>query len=291
MAENGASTKSIRLGSALRVERERQNVSLSDFAAKTGVSKGHLSKIENGHVLPKEHQVAKMLTLLDVTGERYDEIIGLLNGADAPEWTASTLGERDAMNAALTDFEAGAAEIVDGALVVAPGLAQVAEYARAIMSGGTVPRSEINTRVATRMGRAAIIDPNRTDDPVKYTAFLDEAVLHKLIGGPAVMVKQLKFLLRMAKWPNVTIRVIPNSAGWYPGLAGAFSMIKPRDPDALTVVFTETRRTGQILHAREDIEEYDRTILAGQGAAMSPTDTEELIAAIIEKMGQQSEVT
>lgn len=291
MAENGASTKSIRIGSALRVEREREGHSLGDFAAKSGISKGHLSKIENGHVLPKEHQVAKMLTLLDVKGERYDEIIGLLNGAEATEWTASTLGERDAMNAALTDFEVGAREIVDGALVLGPGLTQNADYTRAIMSGGTVPRSEINARVTMRMGRAAIIDPNRTDNPASYTALLDEAVLHKQIGGPIVMVKWLQFLLRMAKWPNVTIQVIANTAGWYPGLAGAFSMIRPRDPEALTVVYTETRRTGQILHAREDIEEYDRTILAGQGAAMSPTDTEALIAAVIEKMGQQSEVT
>lgn len=272
------------LGSALRFERQQHGDSLSDFALKLEISKGHLSKIENGHVFPKEHQVAKMLTLLEVKGERYDQILGLLNGSDPAEWTATTLGEREAMNSALIGFEAGAKRIVDNALVIAPGLIQVPDYTRAIMSGGTVPASEIHTRVTQRMGRTAVIDPNRTDDPALYEAFIDQAVLRKRVGGKDVTIKQLKFFLRVAKWPNATVRVIPDSAGWYPGMSGAFSKIDPREPDDLTVVYMETRRSGQILHLPEDMEEYDNTIAAGLKAAMSPTDTEELIAAAIEEM-------
>jgi transcriptional regulator with XRE-family HTH domain len=291
MSKNAASTKWLQIGAALRVERERQRHSLSDFATKAGVSKGHLSKIENGKVPLKEHQLAKMLTLLEVTGERYDEIIGLLQNADAAEWTATEVGDRDAMNSALADFEARASSIVDNALAIVPGLIQHPEYTRAIMSSGFVPPSEISARVAMRMGRSSVIDPNRTDEPAQYTAYLDEAVLRKRVGGTTVMVKQLRFLQKVAAWPNTTIRVIPDSIGWYPGMTGAFSKINPRDPDNLTVVYLETRRSGQILHLDEDMEEYDRVIVAAQRAAMSPDETTKLIAAAIEGMEQLHEVT
>lgn len=286
MSKNSASTKWLQIGAAVRVERQARQITLADFAQLAGFSKGHMSKIENGQVPLKEHLVAKMLTLLRVKGARYDEIIKLLDNADAAEWTATEVGDRDAMNKALIDFEARAGEIVDSALAIVPGLIQVPEYTRAIMSSGFVPSAEIAARVAMRMGRSSVIDPQRSDTPAKYTALLDEAVLRKRVGSATVMVKQLRFLMNVASWSNATIRVIPDSAGWYPGMTGAFSKINPRDPDDLAVVYLETRRSGQILHLDEDMEEYDRTIVAAQRAAMSPDDTAKLIAAAIEWMEQ-----
>lgn len=286
MAENKASAKSAKIGAHLRAEREERKLTLTAFADEVGISKAHLSRIETGLSPVKVEDVARMLTLLGVKGDRFEQIIGMVNGDENPHgWTATSLSEQAAMNAALVDFEAGARSITDGALVLIPGLLQRPDYTRAVMSGGTVPRSEINTRVAMRAGRTAVIDPGRTNKPVTYKALIDEAALRKHIGGREVMVDQLKFLHTIAtEWKNATILVVPDEAGWYPGMSGAFSMIEPRDDAALSIVYLETRRTGQILDHTEDLAEYARTVEAGEAAAMSKDDSAGRIATAIAEM-------
>lgn len=45
------------------------------------------------------------------------------------------------------------------------------------------------------------------DPPLQYSAILDESVLRRRIGGPAVMHEQLAHLAEVAKLPNVTLQV------------------------------------------------------------------------------------
>jgi len=40
-------------------------------------------------------------------------------------------------------------------------------------------------------------------------AVVDESVLHRVVGSPAVMQAQLERLLELSDLPNVTLRVIP----------------------------------------------------------------------------------
>ncbi|MFB9687724.1 helix-turn-helix domain-containing protein [Amycolatopsis plumensis] len=286
MAENKASAKSAKIGAHLRAERVQRDVTLTAFADEVGISKAHLSRIETGISPVKVEDVARMLTLLGVRGERFDQIVAMVNGDEAQHgWTATTLSEQAAMNAALADFEANAATITDGALVLLPGLVQDSGYTRAIMSGGTVPAHEISARVAMRAGRGAVIDPNRTRRPVTYKALIDEAALRKCIGGREVMADALRFLHKIAtEWSNATIRIVPDRAGWYPGMTGAFSMIEPRDKAALSIVHLGTRRSGQILDQSEDLAEYARTVDAGEAVALSKDESAERIATAIEEM-------
>ncbi|MGW4525205.1 helix-turn-helix domain-containing protein [Amycolatopsis sp. NPDC004378] len=286
MAENKASAKSAKIGAHLRVEREDRNITLTAFANEVGISKAHLSRIETGQTPVKVEDAARMLTLLGVNGDRFDEIIGMVHGDETQHgWTATTLSEQAAMNAALADFEANAASITDGALVLLPGLTQDSGYTRAVMSGGTVPAHEISARVAMRAGRGAVINPHLTRRPAKYKALIDEAALRKQIGGREVMADALRFVYTIATtWDNATILIVPDSAGWYPGMTGAFSMIEPRDTDALSIVHLGTRRSGQILDRDEDLAEYRKTAKAGEAAALDEVESAQRIAAAIEEM-------
>lgn len=286
MADNRPTTKGIRLGRTLREARESTGVTLTAFAEQVGIDKGQLSKIENGKTRrpPTEQEVARILGALGINGDEYDRIMAMARGADADQWTATTLSDRELMNSAVIDAEAAAAEITAGALILIPGLAQKLSYARAIMSSGTVPRAEISTRVAVRVGRSNVIDPDRTAQPARYIAIIDEAALHRQVGGPDVMIEQLKYLQQMATWDNTDIRVVPFTAGWYPGASGAFELIEPRDPSDLPLVYLENRSSGQLLHADEDVAEYREAVAAGLRAAMKPAESLELIAAVINEM-------
>lgn len=285
MAENtAASMKAVKLGAALRQERDATGTALRKFAPQVGMSPAHLSRIENGHALPTRDTVGRILAKLDVNGDRYSEIVGMLDGADAPQWVATGIADQALQSAAMVEFEANAATIYEVATLLFPGLLQVASYARAIMSRGTVPRGEVATRVATRMGRRDVIDPARTANPAHFTAILDEAVLQRVIGSPAVMVEQLEHLLKVAAWDHADVRVLRLAdADWHPGLSGPFSLIEPRG-DGFPIVSIGSRRASLILHSDEDVAEYRESVDAVLRAALSQADTTDLIAAAIEEM-------
>jgi len=58
------------------------------------------------------------------------------------------------------------------------------------------------------------------------TVALDEALVRRPVGGPAVMAGQLRFLADMAAQPNICLREVPYAAGRHPGLAtSAFTLL------------------------------------------------------------------
>ncbi|MEV6879719.1 helix-turn-helix transcriptional regulator [Amycolatopsis sp. NPDC051128] len=280
--DNATSSKALRLGAAIRQERSATGVSLSEFARTIGMAKSRLSNIENGHAVPKEHELGTILTRLNVTGARYSEIVGLLDGADAAQWVATSLADQARQHAAYVDFEQNAAQIVENGPLLIPGIMRTGDYTRAIMSsGGTVPPEQISTRVATRLGRRAVIDPDERAEPARLVALIGEPAIRRVIGGRDVMVKQLRHLLKVGKWENVDLRITA-SEGWGPDLEGAFTLIEPRTAGTPAIVFLETRRSGLILHREEDVAAYRDAVELVLQEAMSPEESAELIASVID---------
>ncbi len=82
---------------------------------------------------------------------------------------------------------------------------------------------------------------------------VDEAVLHREVGGPKVMHDQLIHLAELADRPNITVEVIPYSAGAHSGLLGAFAIAE--FTDAPPVAYLASAAGGQIAE--------DRSVVAG----------------------------
>ena len=79
---------------------------------------------------------------------------------------------------------------------VVPGLLQTAEYAHAIheaaipeVSTPELTPDVIDQRVEVRIRRQALLTKEM---PLEFSAVLDEAVLHRLVGGESVMRAQLE---------------------------------------------------------------------------------------------------
>ncbi|MFF4600534.1 helix-turn-helix domain-containing protein, partial [Amycolatopsis sp. NPDC001370] len=270
------------LGAALRKAREERGVSLRSVAKDLGIDPSTLSRWEAGKRVPPPADIARILGHLGIDNSRYDEIMGMLDGVDATQWLAISLPEQRQQNSALLDFEATANTITEVAPLLIPGLVQTRGYARAIMSGGTVPADEINTRVATRLGRRDVVSADRPD-PANLVALIGEAALRQEIGSAEVMVEQLEYLLRVAAWDHVDLRVMPFTSGWHPALEGPFTLIDPRD-DGFPIVFLENRRSGLILHQEADVTAYREAVGVVLEVAMSPEASAELIADVIKGM-------
>ena len=103
-----------------------------------------------------------------------------------------------------------------------PGLLQTPGYARAVLA--TRPNTaedEIDNLVAARLARQAILTREDPPPPLLW-ALIDEGVLHRPVALDEVMHDQLMYLVEMSRRPNITIQVVPYSAGGHTGLLGAF---------------------------------------------------------------------
>jgi transcriptional regulator with XRE-family HTH domain len=105
--------------------------------------------------------------------------------------------------------------------ILIPGLLQTDEYARALFLAAGEDDERAEELVAARMDRQAILDQAR---PPHVVAVLDEAVLHRLIGTPAVMHDQLTHLAGLSERPNVLVEIVPGSTGANAGLSGGFQL-------------------------------------------------------------------
>jgi hypothetical protein len=104
-----------------------------------------------------------------------------------------------------------------------PGLLQTEEYARAVLAAAhpASPETEVERLVSARMDRQAILD--QAEPPLLWV-ILDEGVLIRPVGGPAVMRDQIERLVKAARQPRIVLQVVPCGAGAHAGLAGQFAI-------------------------------------------------------------------
>jgi hypothetical protein len=179
----------------------------------------------------------------------------------------------------LIDFENKAIRIQNYEALVIPGLVQTDEYCRAYIQGDnpTLSEAELNNLVASRMARQTLL--TRKDGP-QYIAVIHETALRMPVGDPGVMARQLTHLLAMAARPNITVRVVPTSAGAHAGLRGSFVILEFANEPAL--VFVENQDTGLFLEEDADLAGYRQALRNILAVSLAPGATAELIAGIAE---------
>jgi Domain of unknown function (DUF5753) len=121
-------------------------------------------------------------------------------------------------------LEAEAAGIKYYQSTIVPGLMQTSDYVRSIHEA-SIPKiapERIDELIEVRLTRQKLL----TESPsVRVEAVFDEAVLHRVVGGPPVMRAQLEHLAAVASLPNVTIQVIPYSVGAHPAMDSTFNIL------------------------------------------------------------------
>jgi hypothetical protein len=113
-----------------------------------------------------------------------------------------------------------------------PGLLQTKEYARAVFRGFLVDNEEIDKRVEVRMARQERLTGANAP---QHWIVLNESVIRRVVGGPETMRAQLDRLIEASHLPNVTMQVLPFTAGAHPAMDGAFVILgfpEPADPDS-----------------------------------------------------------
>lgn len=245
------------------------------------MSHAAVSRWENGHRHPRPEDVASILTALGVGGDEREQLLDLARQPDQRQWLSIGMTEQQRQLAALLEYEAQASAITAVSPLLIPGMLQTAGYARSVMRAAQVPAEEVETRVHVRLGRR---DALTRPDPVHLTAVIGEGALQQQTdGGPAVMLEQLRHLLRVAEMPTVNIQVLPTRCPWNPALEGPFIIIEFAGADP--VVHLENRRSGLFLHEVDDVDAYRTAVELVLRAAMSTEESVALIAREAEMIG------
>jgi transcriptional regulator with XRE-family HTH domain len=247
MAEDGfgAAVSPLRVfGAMLRYYRTRAGLSQTDLGVRVHFSGDLVSKVEMGQRIATEDFTAACDAVPELnTAGALAELRGLMHEAiknrALPGWFADW-ARKEAQATILRSFE----------MVVVPGLLQTEDYARALLTGrigsGT---DDIGEKVAARMERQAILD---RDSPPELWVVIDEAVLHRRVGGAHIMREQINHLTEAARRPSIVIQVIPAAVGVHDGFPGAGFVIADF-ADAPRVAYQDTAVRGQIIEDADDI--------------------------------------
>ncbi|GAB3422145.1 helix-turn-helix transcriptional regulator [Flindersiella endophytica] len=124
------------------------------------------------------------------------------------------------------------------AVVLLPALFQTPAYARAVLEGN-------EDRVTARLDQQRILDK---DDPPTLRYVLDQHVLERPIGGPAVMAEQTAHLEGLVTSGRAHIFICPSGA-----VASVIAPFELATVDDDSLGFLEAETHGFVLNKRQDV--------------------------------------
>lgn len=277
----GPTVLRILLGSQLRKLREANGVTREAAGWEIRASESKISRMELGRVGFKERDVADLLTLYGVHDKTEREaLLALARQANTQGWWQRFSDVLPSWFSAYLGLESSAGMIRTYEVQFVPGLLQSREYARAVVmiGHGAAGLDEIDRRVDVRMARQQLL--TRPGAPHLW-AVLDEAVLRRPIGGATVMRTQIAALIDATKLPNVTIQIVPFSAGGHAAAGGAFSILRFPDAELPDVIYMEQLTTALYLDKRDDVDQYAAAMERLCVEALPPDRTLALLERIL----------
>ena len=264
-----------RLGNELRGLRERAGLTIDVVADRLDFSSSKVSRIETGHTGASAADVRAMAGLYGLDDQAADALVQIARDAKAKGWW---LQYGKILIGRYVGLEAGASKIYSFEAQVVPGLLQLPDYTRLLIRAARphLTDEELDDRIRIRDKRRALID--KDENPIDLWAIIDEAVLHRQVGGASLMRQQIERLQMVAERPNVTLQVIPFGGGAHAGMDGSFSILEYEDEADPDVVFAENAAGGLFMEKDEDLRRYRFVFDRLQASALSPELSAEFLA-------------
>ncbi|WBQ04029.1 helix-turn-helix domain-containing protein [Kribbella sp. CA-293567] len=285
-APGGPTALRIMLGAHLRRMREDADITRAEAGYAIRGSESKISRLELGRVGFKVRDVEDLLTLYQLKDEaERTRLVNLAKQANNPGWWQRYDDITPNWFHSYLGLEMAAELIRTYEVQFVPGLLQTPEYARAVIRLGRgerpLPTAEIDRLVALRKTRQEILQGT---NPARFWAIVDESVLRRPIGGQAVLRGQLEYLAEVSRLPNVTLQILPFSAGGYAATGGAFSLLRFADADLPDIVYIEHLTSAVYLDKLEDLDEYVITMDSLSIAASTPRQTQQLLTDLIKAL-------
>jgi transcriptional regulator with XRE-family HTH domain len=252
-------------------------MTVEEVAAKLLCSATKISRLETAARRPSLRDVRDLCALYEVDEPTAAELMSLAREAREQGWWTQY---EDLNLDPLIGLEQEATAISCYSINYIPGLLQTRDYAAGIIKT-VAPKMEqqiVQQRTEARMRRQQLLE---MDNRPRYHVVLDEAVMHRGVGGPALMVAQLDKILETVRSDKAIVQIIPFAAGAYAAADGYFVLLEfEEDSNLWPMVFIEGLAGNQYLQHRDDIARYRETIEYLRGRALSKSDSVQLMIKV-----------
>lgn len=283
MAQGPTPVEQRRLRAELRRMRDDARQTQKMVADKLGWSTSKVIRIETGAVNVSTSDVMALLHHYRITDpERTEDLLAITRGRGVAWWDKySDVYGQQFLN--FLGYEDSASRIRQFMGFVVPGLLQTKEYARALFEAYyPTEQARVDRAITVRMQRQEIL---AHENAPRLSFVLDEAVIHRWIGGADIMLGQLSRIKELAKRPNISIRILPFSAGVNRAMRGSFTIFEfPSEPEDYVVNLEDPHRDVLIKDDPEVSSDYLESFDELREVASPKEKLDSIIDQIVKQM-------
>ncbi|MEV0524407.1 helix-turn-helix transcriptional regulator [Streptomyces sp. NPDC050439] len=220
-----------RLRIALRKAREAAKQSQGHAAQALDWSLSKIMRIEQGTVSLSVTDLRALLQQYGVTDPALAaELEDAARGSKGPSWWAQYHDVIGPQFSQYLGYESAAASFRTYNPIIVPGLLQTDDYAMALLA----PRvDEARARRIVELRTARQERALESENPPWTFFVIDEAALHRQVGGSRVQRAQLQHLITMSERPKVSLQVLPFTAGAHYSTLSSFILLGFSDDEDL----------------------------------------------------------
>jgi hypothetical protein len=286
----GSTVPRRQLGRYLRDMRNRSRMTVRIAAQELEWSEAKIWRIETGQTSLRSLDVEAMGKVYGAPADLTEALMGLAKETKARGWWHAYGDVIPETFDLYIGLEEAASRLSWYESELVPGLLQTEDYARTLIRADNpdVADEEIERRVHVRIARQALL--TRATAAPTVEVILNEAILRRPVGGADIMISQLQWLIDAAKLPNISIRVIPFSAGLHHGLmSGPFVILRfPLNGDGREAepptVYIDGFTGALYLDKQKEIEQYSAAYASILGSALDERSSEKRIRAAVKEL-------
>jgi transcriptional regulator with XRE-family HTH domain len=275
-----------RLRTALREARIRAGLTQQEAAVSLDWSRSKIRRIEIGESHVSTPDLRALLDLYGVTdATTVNDLVAMARMSRWKPWD----DYRDVLSRGFLTylgFESSAAMIREYESSVVPGLLQTEEYMRITlraMSGNDVTAADIERRIQARRERQVLL--HRNGGPSAHFILDEAAVRRRVSPGTAVMARQLEHIRAIARRPNVSVQILPFTAGEHAGMAGPFIHLEFPGPTDADLVYLERGRNDFVeRNSAHDTQRYLGFFRQLEAIALPPARLDRFIDTLLADM-------
>lgn len=259
----------------LQTLREKAGLSYDQAAAAIYSSAWTVRRMERAEGGLKPLTVKGLLVAYGVTDPaEIDAFLALARQASKPGWWHSYDDVLPSWFGTFIGLEEAAGLIRGYDPQSIPGLLQTRDYARASVRTGSPAATgdEVERRVDLRLARQHILT---RPAPPKVWLVIDETALRRPAAttGPDVMRAQIGHLIDAAARPDITVQILPFTAGLHPAMYGPFRIFRFDHPDQPDIVYGESLTSACYIDKPDETATYTQALDRISAQAASPDRT------------------
>jgi transcriptional regulator with XRE-family HTH domain len=289
---SGSTVPRRQLGRYLRDLRQQQRLTVRAAAERLEWSETKIWRIETGQTSMRSLDAETMCRIYGAPAETTQALMGLARETKTRGWWhayGDVIPEGFDVYIGLEEA-ASAISWYESELV--PGLLQTPDYAHALIAADNpgTDGAEIKRRVHVRMERQTLL--TRVTAPPGMNIVLNEAIIRRPVGGDKVMRAQLSRLIEVSELQNVTLRIMPFSAGLHHGImSGSFVILRfPLNGDGKAseppTVYVDGFTGALYLDKEKEIGRYEAAFANIWNNSLDEYASRKLIQQTVREIGQ-----